>query len=117
MKKYSAFDLIVVKVENYGNNYYFICRKSDRKEEYIEIFTKEKISINDVKEIIPLSSYYSLAAIYNYSTHKPLKLDINELLRKFIIINRNNSLDENISNTVSNILVKERVKSKDNLND
>ncbi len=61
MKKYSVFELWVVKTDGY----YFICEKLFDDKTYWEIFTKEKIKVLDSQNIEPLKNYYSLLAIMN----------------------------------------------------
>lgn len=96
MKKlYSVFELYVVKV-NRGNNtnQYFICTKDKFREEYIEIFTKTKIKVDNKLNIEDLSNYYSLLSICDFKTKKPLMLTEKELLYKYNEINYVNTLKE-----------------------
>ena len=55
MKLYSVFDLYVVKKCNNK----FICKKSNSGA-YREIFTKEKIKVEDMDEVKTLSNYYTI---------------------------------------------------------
>ena len=85
MKKYSVFELYVVEKEGHK----FICEKiSDN--EYREVFTKEKIKIenNDIGEC--LTKYYSILAIATYKNDQvlnPLRLNKKDILLKYLSIN------------------------------
>jgi len=78
MKSYSVFNLYVVKRDEHK----FICKKSN-SDTYIEFFTKEKIKIDDLNQVKPLSNYYPIL-----SAIKPLKLNKDEILEKYIEINQ-----------------------------
>lgn len=83
MKKYSVFELWVVKVDDY----YFICEKTYKKGMYKEIFTDEKFEVLDEKNIEPLKNYYSLFERINYTTGEILLLTKKELLVRYAEIN------------------------------
>lgn len=83
MKKYSIFDLYVVKIEEY----YFICEKTYKENTYKEIFTKEEFKVLDIENIKPLKNYYSLFEIQNYKTGAELKLTKKALLIRYAQIN------------------------------
>lgn len=88
MKKYSVFSLYVIKIEKDHEVQYFICKRNDRTNTYIEVFTNEKITIEDKNCVEPLSNYYSILALRKYPAGKPLMLDKKDLLRKYLEINR-----------------------------
>lgn len=88
MKIYSVFELNVVKVDRGNDTYqYFICEKDIIPNNYIEIFSKEKIKNIDECAVEPLSNYYSLFEQYNYKKRKPLRIDMKELFKKYNEIN------------------------------
>ena len=84
MKLYSVFDLYVVEKCNHK----FICKKSNSGA-YREFFTKEKIKIEDLREVKPLSNYYPILSMI-----KPLKLNNDEILNKYIEINQKENENE-----------------------
>jgi len=84
MKKYSVFNLYVITI----NNQKFICEPVIYGEEYREIFTRMKITLNEKFKVEILSDYYSLLERINYSSGKPLMLSKEDILRKYIDINR-----------------------------
>lgn len=86
MKKYNVFSLYVVEVLHGYDVHYLIC-KYKKKDTYIEIFTNSKIKIENDLCVEPLSNYYSLLTVCDYSTGKPLMLDKKSLLNKYISIN------------------------------
>lgn len=90
MKKYSVYSLFLVKVQNDGDAHYLICKHNELSDIYVGIFTNEKIKIINNSNVEPLSNYYSAL----YTTGKPLMLDKKELLRKYITINGEASLEE-----------------------
>ena len=53
MKKYSLFELWVVKVDDY----YFICEKTYKENTYREIFTKEEFIVLASEDIKSLKNY------------------------------------------------------------
>ena len=61
----------------------------------LNIFSIKKLDNNSIVE--PLSNYYSILAQCDYTTGRPLMLDKNELLRKYIIIN---VVNYNINNII-----------------
>ena len=94
MKKYSVYDLFVVEVLNGDDVHYFICKYSIIKKAYIEIFTNNKVEVLDNSNIEPLANYYSPLARRNYTTGKPLMLNKQDLLRDYIFINSEASLEK-----------------------
>jgi len=100
VKIYSVYELSVVKIDrDNGTHQYFICEKDIIPNNYIEIFSKEKIKNIDESAVEPLSNYYSLLVQCNYKKGKPLKLDIKDLFKKYNEINYvklNLELDEEI---------------------
>lgn len=86
MKKYSVFSLYVVEVLHGYDVHYLIC-KHKKENTYIEVFTNSKIKIENDLFVEPLSNYYSLLTVCNYSTGKPLMLDKKLLLNKYRSIN------------------------------
>lgn len=92
MKLYSVFDLYVVK----NGEHKFICKKSNSGA-YKEIFTKEKIKVEDTDEVKPLSNYYTILNWIN-----PIKLNMDELLQKYIEINEN---DKKIQDKLDSVVV------------
>ena len=88
MKKYSVFDLDVVKVAiRDGTHQYFICKHNEFSDVYVEIFTKMKIRKDKILEVESLSEYYSLLERCNYTTGKPLVLPLSALFSKYNEIN------------------------------
>ena len=93
MKKYNVFSLKVVKVSRGNGTYqYFICTYNYLGVEkiYKEIFTGEVINVNDNSFVEPLSNYYSLLGVCDYTNrtkHKPLMLSLKSLLDKYNEIN------------------------------
>lgn len=83
MKKYNVFNLYIVKEDDY----YFICEKGIKEHTYIEIFTHKTLKYPNMHYVKPLSEYYSLLAVMNYTTGKPLILTKKELLIKYAEIN------------------------------
>lgn len=83
MKKYNVFNLYVVKKDDY----YFICEKGIKEHTYIEIFTHKTLKYPNMHYVKPLSECYSLLAVINYTTRKPLTLTKKELLIKYAEIN------------------------------
>lgn len=78
MKLYNVFELFVITKAEHK----FICKKTT-SELYKEIFTKEKIKIDNIDQVEPLSNYYPLL-----SAMKPEKLSKDQLLKKYIKINQ-----------------------------
>ena len=108
MKKYSVFDLSVVKVNRGNGTYqYFICKQNIITKAYIEIFTNTNIDVVDPFDVEPLSNYYSVFAAYNYGMHKPLMLTKKDLLKRYNEINYVNLLLE-----CDNELVEKELKSR-----
>lgn len=99
MKRYSVYDLKVVKVGNGDNIHCLICKYNKFADTYIEILTNEKIKISNNDCIEPLSNYYSLLAQCNYITEKPLMLNKRELLQIYMIINSEINLVQNEEKT------------------
>ena len=83
MKSYSVFSLYVVKRDEHK----FICKKSN-SDTYIEFFTKEKIKIENMNQVESLRDYYPIIAVVDYKNCKPLMLNKNEILNKYIEINQ-----------------------------
>ena len=94
MKKYSVYSLYVVEVQNGNDTQYLICKHNELSDVYVEVFTNEKIKIDNNSIVEPLSNYYSILAQCDYTTGKPLMLDKKELLRKYITINGEASLEK-----------------------
>ena len=94
MKKYSIYELSIVKVnkEN-GNIYYFICKYDNFNNTCIEIFTNKHFKIYDKSLVEPLANYYSILEQCNYATGKALMLSKDELLLKFIDIDKSYNYD------------------------
>ena len=84
MKKHSVFSLCVVK----KGDIYFICKYTNLVDTYEEFFTKELIVEKNKKNIEGLSEYYSLLGVKNYKTGKPLMLSKQDILEKYIEINK-----------------------------
>lgn len=94
MKKYSIYSLYVVEVQNGNDTHYLICKHNELNNIYVEIFTNEKVKVANNSSVEPLSNYYSVLAQCNYTTGKPLMLDKKEILRKYITINGEASLEK-----------------------
>lgn len=118
MKKYNVFSLYVVEVQHDSDTHYLICKRNELSNTYTEIFTNEKIKVTDSSMIESLSSYYSPLGVCNYTTGKPLMLDKKELLRKYIIINGEASIDkgEALSQNKNNIIETNGILEKATLN-
>ena len=85
MKRYSVFDLYVVKKDNHK----FICEKI-LENEYREVLTKEKLIIEENETVESLTKYYSILAIATYKNGQvlnPLMLSKKDILLKYIEIN------------------------------
>jgi len=87
MKKYNIDDLYVVKIEKSGNIYYLICKYNDLSSIYTEIFTKEKIKKSDDVNVDLLSNYY-FNLEFDDKNGKSFKVSENDLLKKYIEINK-----------------------------
>ncbi|MDY5875601.1 MAG: hypothetical protein SPJ74_05980 [Bacilli bacterium] len=94
MKKYSIYSLYVVEVQNGNDTHYLICKHNELSNTYVEILTNEKVKVANNSSVEPLSNYYSVLAQCNYITGKPLMLDKKEILRKYITINGEASLEK-----------------------
>ena len=97
MELYSVFRLYVIK----RGNVKFICKKGNKENTFVEIFTKEKFIVEDASEVESLSSYYSLLEVRNYSTKEPLMFSKKKLLNVYLWLNQkelenDNSKDDNI---------------------
>lgn len=95
MKKYSIDNLWVVKVISNSSTRYYICKYTGDKynaynDTYTEILTNEKIKKEDINLVEPLSNYYSVLGRKNYLTGKPLMLDKEMILKKYLDINKDN---------------------------
>ena len=107
MKKYSVFDLYVVKVVRRDETHqYFICEKNIFSDAYIEIFTKMKIKKDNILEMQSLSEYYSVLERCNYTTGKPLMLPLSALFSKYNEINYVNLYLETDEDTIEKELNK-----------
>jgi len=101
MKKYSVFELSVIKVSRHNDTYqYFICKQDIVTKAYTEIFTNDKIEITDPLDVEPLSNYYSTLSICNWKTKRPLMLTKKELLKKYNEINYVNLLLQSDNETI-----------------
>lgn len=110
MKKYSAFHLYVITI----NKQKFICEPVIYGEEYKEIFTKKKITLNDKFMVELLSDYYSLLERIVYSTGEPLMLSKEDILKKYIDINRTEVKDSYYQEqTELSLLISRVVKNPD----
>lgn len=88
MKKYNVYDLSVIKAEKNGVTYRFICKKSIFNDScYTEILTGDNVIAKSNDDVTPLCSYYPPIATHNIETGKPLMLDKNDILKKYIDIN------------------------------
>lgn len=90
MKKYSVFNLFVVKVDKIK----FICEFIPSKQEYREILTSRKISLKNNYTVEKLSDYYSTLVTMRYKTREPLMLAKDDILRKYLEINAPEMKDE-----------------------
>lgn len=86
--KISAFDLSVVKVREGKDYCSFICRRNPFFHSYVEVFTGKNIVENEVTAVEPLIKYYSILERKNYKTGRALMLTQEELLAKYIDINK-----------------------------
>ena len=88
MKKYSVFSLYVVQVGTGKRAHYFICEQQILfSNTYIEIFTKQKIKLDNEVFVKRLSDFYSILERCNFSTGEVLMLTKKQLLLKYIEIN------------------------------
>lgn len=87
MKKYSVHSLYVVEVERGIDTYYLICKHNELSNFYIEIFTNEKIKVDNILSVDPLSNCFSLFERYNFKTKTSLMLDKKQLLKEYTKIN------------------------------
>ena len=87
MKKYNVYELYVVGVKEYSNDYYLICKHDSLSEFYKEIFTNKKINAKDTYSIEQLCDYYSVFSQCNYVIGQPLMLTTSDLITKYIDIN------------------------------
>ena len=113
MKKYNIYSLYVVEVQNGNDTQYLICKHNELSNTYVEIFTNEKVKVTNNSSVEQLSNYYSVLAQCNYTTGKPLML---EILRKYITINSKVSLEKSealFQNGNNAINVQQRVLRKD----
>ena len=79
MKLYSVFDLYVVT----KNNIKFICKKGRKSYTYVELFTNDKIEINNIDVVEYLCKYFSQTEVTVYRNRKSKK----QLLLKYIELN------------------------------
>lgn len=87
MKRYNIFSLYVV--ENEGHK--LICERVSNHE-YIEVLTEEKLIVEKIKNVKSLTIYYSILDIASYKDGQilnPLMLTKNDILLKYIEINKN----------------------------
>ena len=87
MRNYSVFELYVVKKDNYK----FICEKIIDNE-YTEIFTKEKLILDENEKVESLTKYYPTLALVTYKDNHVLSLlmlEEKDILLKYIEINQN----------------------------
>lgn len=118
MKKYSMYSLYVLEIQNGNDTHYLICKHNRLSDTYVEIFTNEKIKITNNSSVEPLSNYYTNLEQCNYANGKPLMLDKKELLRKYIIINAETSLEKEAAfpQSVDNIIKVNGILEKATLN-
>lgn len=106
MKKYSVYSLYVIEVQNGNDTHYLICKYNELSDIYEEIFTNEKIKLDNNSIVEPLSNYYYALSQCNYTTGESLMLDKKELLIKYITINgeasleKGEALSQNDNNTI-----------------
>ncbi len=106
MKKYSVYSLYVIEVQNGNDTHYLICKYNELSDIYEEIFTNEKIKLDNNSIVEPLSNYYCALSQCNYTTGESLMLDKKELLIKYITINgeasleKGEALSQNDNNTI-----------------
>lgn len=88
MKKYSVFSLYVVQVGTGKRAHYFICEQPNLfSNVYREIFTKQKIKVENDFFVKRLSDFYSILERCDFSTGEVLMLTKKQLLLKYIEIN------------------------------
>lgn len=88
MKKYSVYSLFVIQVGTGKQARYFICEQPILfSNVYREIFTKQKIKVDNEFFVKRLSDFYSILERCNYSTGEVLMLTKKQLLLKYIEIN------------------------------
>lgn len=106
MKKYNVYSLYVIEVQNGNDTHYLICKYNELSDIYEEIFTNEKIKLDNNSIVEPLSNYYYALSQCNYTTGESLMLDKKELLIKYITINgeasleKGEALSQNDNNTI-----------------
>lgn len=99
MKKYNIFNLYIANIKNTSSK--LICKHHKYDNYYIEIFTNEKIKLKDISSIEPLSNYYSILEVCNYTTKEALMLSEKTLLIQYITINQKEKELEKIKKTPS----------------
>lgn len=88
MRKYSVYNLKVVKVETSTNTKYLICRYNNLTQEYIEVLTGQKIEVKNSENVEPLSNYYSVLGLHCYGMPgSKLELTKKDILNKYLEIN------------------------------
>ena len=88
MRKYSVYNLKVVKVETSTNTKYFICRYNNLTKEYIEVLTGEKIEVKNSENVERLANYYSVLGLHCYGMPgSKLELTKKDILNKYLEIN------------------------------
>ena len=87
MRKYSVYNLKVVKVETSTNTKYLICRYNNLTKEYIEVLTGEKIEVKKSENAEPLSNYYSILYLTAFDKTEILELTKKDILDKYLEIN------------------------------
>lgn len=88
MKKYSVYSLYVVQVGKGKQARYFICEQPILFSNiYKEVFTKQKIKVDDESCVERLSNFYSILEQFSFATGKVLMLSKKQLLLKYVEIN------------------------------
>ena len=71
MRKYDINDLVVVKVVYKDTVRFYICKRYNLANKYVEILTNRKLEAEDVC-VEPLANYYSVLSLYNYNINLQL---------------------------------------------
>ena len=86
-KKYSVDRLWVIKENKNGVTHFYIATMTMSDTVYVEVLNGKRLVVENVENVRPLTNYYSLLGVRDYTTGKVLKLTRDDILRKTIQIN------------------------------